>query len=329
MENALSSQNFLKQKYQIIDKIGQGGYGITYRAVDVETNTEYAIKEFFPKQIVERSEDGKTVKLREDRYASVYQKLIKQFLFEARFLAKFSLCKNIVPVYEFFEENQTAYFVMKYLQGVNLREYIKVNKAEKKSVAINKVVDIMKQLLLGLNELHGNNIIHCDIKPSNIFVEEDGTIKIIDFGLAKNMDDDMVIGMTKMYVAPEIVTRSKLGSYSDVYSAGVVMYELLTLRCPPEAILRLNGKEATEPIKYNPSITPELNDIVMRAIAIDVENRFANAIDFIDAIDGKSKVKTIKQLEQARMMTKLALWGFFAISFIFMIVAFLLYKGLL
>ena len=245
MENALNSACILKQKYRIIDVIGHGGYGITYKVKDVNTDKEYAIKEFFPKQIVKRAEDGINIELREKRFATTYRKLIKQFLFEARFLAGFAFQKNIVSIYEFFEENQTAYFVMELLKGVDLRQYIKKNKVNKFSVSINRAIDIIKQILNGLKEIHNANVVHCDIKPSNIFVEKNGNIKIIDFGLAKKMDDMNVLGMTQMYVASEVISGDRTDSYSDVYSAGIIMYELLTLRCPPDAALRLNGVSVT------------------------------------------------------------------------------------
>lgn len=325
MENALNLACILKQKYRIIDVIGHGGYGITYHVKDIKTDKEYAIKEFFPKQIVKRAENGINIELREKRFANTYRKLIKQFLFEARFLAGFAFKENIVSIYEFFEENQTAYFVMELLKGVDLRQYIKKNKVNKFSVSINRVIDIMKQILNGLREIHNANVVHCDIKPSNIFVEENGNIKIIDFGLAKKMDDINVLGMTKMYVAPEVITGDRPDSYSDVYSAGIIMYELLTLRCPPDATLRLNGVSVTEPMEYNKQISHELNNIILKAIELEPDNRFANSTEFIDAIEGKSKLKTVKHLNQNFKRIKNGIYAIFIVSVIFLLVCVILF----
>lgn len=311
----LKEGTVLNNRYTVRSVLGRGGYGITYRVYDEIAHIERAVKEFFPKTIVTRQEGSNQVQLLKSEYGSRYNNYIKQFLFEARFLAKFDVHPHIVAIQEFFEENQTAYFVMEYLEGMDLREYLMICRDNGQCVSVSQTIKSIKQVLEALTVLHKEHVVHCDIKPSNIFVESDGNIKLIDFGLAQNIEADYAnLGMTRAYAAPEQFINERLGNYTDIYSIGVVMYEMLTLKKVTRADKRLVKDNVSDVIKYNPNVSVQLNNIIMRAMAVMVNNRFSGTKQLIDALDGKARVRTIDELNRMHYIGKIMIYAIFIIS---------------
>ena len=202
-------------EYTIIKNLGEGGYGKVILAESKLDNKCYAIKEISIKD--------------EMKYK------IKNFQNEADILSRFN-SKNIVKYYDSFKDNDKFYILMEYCDGQNLKDFINKNKEKNTLIEENVLYKIIKQICLGIKEIHEKNIIHRDIKPENIFMNEKLEIKIGDFGISKNFgsNEDYTLTNTKAgsigYIAPEILTQGICNIKSDMYSLGCILYELFNLR---------------------------------------------------------------------------------------------------
>lgn len=161
--------------------LGSGGFGVTYKAWDALLSAYVAIKEYFPKSVVNRMPGDSSVSVFTSMNADEFNRGIHRFLKETKDLAWFNEIPGIVSVFDFFEENNTAYMVMEYLEGCTLREYIRLNGER---LDINTGLYMMDSLITALDAVHRAEIIHRDISPENIFICNDSTVKLLDFGAA-------------------------------------------------------------------------------------------------------------------------------------------------
>ena len=179
--HTLPDNTILNQRYQIRRFLGQGGFGITYEGFDTLLNARVAIKEFYPKSLVERHNSislNVTITLRED--IENYKSGLNSFLNEARNLAQFTGEESIVHVSDFFQANNTAYIVMEFVEGITVAEYVKQNGKMSFSSCMKYMIPIMN----ALEAVHKKNMIHRDISPSNIMIRQNGSVKLLDFGAA-------------------------------------------------------------------------------------------------------------------------------------------------
>ena len=221
--------------YRIEGILGQGGFGITYLAIDTNLGRKVAVKEYYPREFAVR--DG-TLTIRatgnaEDR--ETFKWGLTRFLEEARILARFEH-PNIVAVRRFFEANGTAYLVMDYCDGEPLDEVIKRNGPLSKE----QLERILLPLLDGLEEIHGTNFLHRDIKPANIFIRRDGSPVLLDFGAARQETGNHSRSVTSLatagYAAVEqYSTRGKQGPWTDIYGLGATLYRAVTGEKPQES----------------------------------------------------------------------------------------------
>lgn len=284
----LAPGTVLLDRYIIGMVVGLGGFGITYKAFDTTLNIIIAVKEFYPSGLVHRAGDDLKVSVFSGQRRYEYNKYLKRFLDEARNLAIFSKEKDIVNVYDYFEENDTAYIIMEFLQGILLKDRLqqepKLSLAEAKSYMIS--------ILEALEKIHLKGIIHKDISPDNIYLLTDNTVKIFDFGAAKLQDDNSEARNETIvkpgYTPPEQYYDGPQGAYSDVYAAGAVFYEMITGVRPIESTDRMADVELLYPSAYHQRISKELEEHIMKAIAVEPEQRFATATQFKQAL-GKSK----------------------------------------
>ena len=204
--------NLIQSKYKIIEKIGNGVHGITYKVFNIINNKIYAIKQ---------------IRLNDDKDLEILNN-------ESTILSKFQN-ENIVKYYESFDENKYFNLVMEYCQGIDLKKQIDKNREENKRIDPNSLFNYIIDICNGLKEIHSKNIIHRDIKPENLILTENNKIKICDFGIEKLLDsliktpDDNNIN----YSAPEIFSENnenKITYKADIWSLGCVIYELCTLR---------------------------------------------------------------------------------------------------
>lgn len=243
----LPNGTILNEKFEIIDSMGQGGFGITYRAKHQILNDERIIKECFPTHFVGRGADGLSVILRNESDADIVELLQSAFIHEAQTIARLAAEKlnpNIIHVSDFFRHNGTAYYVMRRIHGTGLDKLIE----QKKSLSEQELENLLIQLLNGLDAIHDKGIVHLDIKPANILVEKDGTPVLIDFGAADGHKTGALQG-SPGYAPPEQMTagaQADIGPASDIYALGATFYHLLTGARPTETPAPLQLRDRSE-----------------------------------------------------------------------------------
>lgn len=233
----------LKGRYIIKKTIGSGGFGITYKAYDNYNQKNCAIKELFPRGVVTRLANGINVSSMSPDKQRVFEHGKERFLEEAEILQQLGNVKAVVNVYDFFQENGTCYFVMEYLEGINLGQLARVKGG---SLPWEAVADIVSDVGNVLVQVHNMNIFHRDISPDNIFITYQGNVKLIDFGNAKNIvrvDGDRLSVVLKPGFAPleQYSTSGPQGTFTDVYSLACTMYFILTGKKLPDAMDRVKG----------------------------------------------------------------------------------------
>jgi hypothetical protein len=252
-------QGFKLGEYLIDRKIGGGGFGIVYLAHE-DDGRPVAIKEYSPEGIVRRVEDGTVQPVSDDKTKSFHHGM-KYFFEEGRVLAQIQH-PNVVRVLNFFRANDTVYMVMQYEEGKTLQHHIRSLGDEAMREGFLRRVFI--QLLNGLREVHARKLLHLDIKPSNIYIREDGSPVLLDFGAARQASSDDPKRYSQMYTpgyaAPEQYNQhDRLGPWTDIYGVGASMYTCLAKSAPPPADVRQKEdtfREATEAFadQYSPGL---------------------------------------------------------------------------
>lgn len=308
----------LRERYVIESTVGFGGFGITYRAWDRKLEKMVAVKEFYPNGIVNRIPGKKEVIIYSGNRINEFQNGKVRFLAEARNMAQFSTHPNIVNVYEFFEENNTAYIAMEFLEGKSYKQYIAEHGGRVESeMAVNVVLSVLD----ALKELHRAKIIHRDISPDNIFMtptepgSEQYRVKLIDFGAARfssgEEEKTLSIILKPGYAPPEQYrSKSKQGAWTDIYAVGAVLYRSLTGKMPEESVNRAVEDHLAAPKELIPEIPDYLNDSIMRAMALNQELRFQNVEQFREAIQNKTKVLSVsKELQRRKTIRTVSIAG--------------------
>ena len=217
----------LHAQYRINGVIGQGGFGITYDGTDLKLNMHVAIKEYFPNPMANRQI---TVSMEVSCNANtkgLYEKGMKNFLEEARNMAKYAGEENFVAVHDYFAENNTAYIIMEFVEGQNLKQYLRRNGR----LPMDTVMAIAMPVMNALEKIHDRGMIHRDISPSNIMILPDGRVRLLDFGAAKEVSLE-TINMTTMsavykygyYPIEQLTQVMTQGSYKDIYALCSTMY---------------------------------------------------------------------------------------------------------
>ena len=284
-------------KYRIEQKIGQGGFGITYLARwymqisgamgDAYSYAITVIKEFYWTEYCSRESDGKTVSISsatgKDLFAQFKEKLKK----EGKLLSKFQH-PNIVRVLDIFEENNTAYLVMQYIEGDSLKEVVDKNGRLDEQKALKYV----GQLCSALTEIHNEKILHLDIKPSNILIDENDNAQLIDFGVSKQYLSENTgamsetpFGISRGYSPMEQYSGiTKFSPTADVYALGATLYYMLTGKTPLEATIRFD--EDMPPIAaYNTDASYNVVRAVEKAMEIRSKDRYQTMTEFWNALN--------------------------------------------
>lgn len=221
-------------EYTIVRKIGGGGFSMVYLARD-DSGEEVAIKEYLPGALVLRTEGSVVVEASSDDNRNIFRHGMKCFFEEGRTLARINHA-NVVRVVNFFRANDTVYMVMRYERGKTLQQHIQTNRGNVRESFIRRV---FAQMLTGLREVHTHKLLHLDIKPSNIYIRQDGSPVLIDFGAARQTLTQEESKLQPMYTpgfaAPEQYhNRDRLGPWTDIYSVGASLYACLA-GIPPQA----------------------------------------------------------------------------------------------
>ncbi len=273
------NNRILSQRYKIIRLVGKGGMANVYLAIDLKTNQEVAVKILRP----EFSQD---------------EEFLKRFEREAQAASKVSH-HNIVNLLDVGMDSSVRYLVMEYVEGTNLKELIK----EKGKVPPSIAVQITIRILSALQHTHRNGVIHRDIKPQNIMVQAQGHIKVADFGIARVANSatlskgDSVMGSVH-YFSPEQAAGEEVLQTGDIYSVGVVLYEMLTGHVPfegdsPVAVAMQHLHNKPRPIQeYSPHISQALSNVVIKAMEKNPKDRYQNAIDMAADLKAALEVKS-------------------------------------
>ncbi len=256
----------IADRYEVIDKIGTGGMSDVYKALDHSLGREVALKVL--KQ--EYNEDAS---------------FISKFRQEAQAAAGLEHA-NIVNIYDVGSENGMYYIVMEYVEGITLKTYI----SKKGQLAYNEVISIAIQVGRGIEAAHKKNIIHRDIKPQNIMISKEGKVKVTDFGIARAATSNTIsadIMGSVHYSSPEQARNGYVGFQSDIYSLGIVMYEMITGRVPFDGdstvaiALQHLQSEMTKPSVYAPNIPISLEKIILKATMKNQDRRYATMEDLL------------------------------------------------
>lgn len=293
----LTPGTLIAGRYEIGASVGNGGFGITYKAWDNTLSKVVAVKEYYPAGLVNRVPGEKNIII----YSGSRQKECTngkvRFLEEARNMAKFNTHPNIINVYDFFEENNTAYIVMEFLDGENYKDYIREQGGK---VPLDKALEVSRAVLSALKEVHESGILHRDISPDNIFMCRDGHIKLIDFGAArfsaKDEDKTRSIILKPGFAPPEqYQSKSRQGPWTDIYAVGATLYRAITGNVPEESVNRVEEDLLTEPEKFCPELSHNLNNAILRAMALQYELRFQSAEEFSSALLGEIEIRNVSR----------------------------------
>lgn len=289
---ALRAGTVLNGRYIVGRVLGQGGFGITYLALDTQLDAKVAIKEFMPGELATRV-DGTTVSVMAESKTEAFTYGAERFQEEARTLAKFIGHPNIAGVSSYFDENDTSYFVMDYIEGISFKTYIANNGGK---VSVEDACNVMIPVLQALTAVHAEGFIHRDVTPDNIYITKDGMVKLLDFGSArysigdKSKSLDVIL---KVGYAPkeQYIRRSRQGPYTDVYSCAACFYAAITGYLPPESLERLDKDELVPISQLGIEIPEYLDKAILKGLAVQPEDRFQSAAEFLEAIESQRVVE--------------------------------------
>ena len=261
----------LDERYELIDKIGSGGMADVYKARDILLDRIVAVK------------------ILHDNFVEDNDFIIR-FRHEAQSAGKLSH-PNIVGIYDVGCDKDIHYIVMEFVEGETLKQYI----LDHPNIPIDTAVRISIEIGYALEEAHANGIIHCDVKPHNVLLTKNGKVKVTDFGIARAinsstvMDKQSILGSVH-YLSPEQAAGDKITEKTDIYSLGIVLYEMLTHHLPFEgetavsiALQHMQG-DIPRPTKYNPAISPMLEECLLTALQKDPDKRYDSVADFVSEL---------------------------------------------
>lgn len=298
----------LRGRYIIGTVLGFGGFGITYKAWDENLGTIVAIKEYYPTGLVQRIPGERVVIIYEGQRRKEYFQGLSRFLDEARNMAKFHNNPNIVHVDDFFEENNTAYIVMEFLDGISLKGFLK---QENGKIDCDTAIEIAMSIIDALRQIHKEGIIHRDISPDNIFLCGGGKIKLIDFGAARFSDEEKEVTRSIIlkpgFAPPEqYQSKSKQGPWTDIYALSATLYRCLTGTLPDESVNRAVEDTLAAPAELNPDIPEYISTTIMKGMALNSELRFRNVDELKKALSNEIKVlgveKELKKRKSKRVI---------------------------
>lgn len=300
-ENSLHMQpgSILFNRYIVGKVIGFGGFGVTYIAWDTTLKIRVAIKEYLPSEFATRAVGQTQVTIFSGNKTEQFHDGMLKFLDEAQRLMKFQNEQGIVHIYDSFEENNTTYIVMEYLDGETLTAYLERNG----EIPVGEAIAMLTPIFTSLEHVHAVGIIHRDIAPDNIMITKDGQMKLIDFGAARYATTSHSRSLTviiKAGYSPEEQYRSqgKQGTHTDVYALAAVLYRMVTGLTPPDAMerkayLESRKKDSLVAPSKNCKISKNQENAILNAMNIRIEDRTKTAKEFLEQLNSKTPVQRV------------------------------------
>ena len=283
----LALGSVLENRYVIGGVIGKGGFGTTYLAYDRKLECRVAVKEYYPYGLAVRTPGTTTVSVSGAEAKETFTNGAEKFYDEARLVAQFNGNPNIVSVHDFFYANDTVYFTMGYLEGQTLKAYLK----ERGALSPGQAVCVAQSVSNALMAAHSMNVLHRDISPDNIMVCRDGTIKLLDFGAARQIvteGSQSLSVILKQGFAPleQYQKKGKQGPWTDIYSLGATLYYALTLDALDDPMSRLDEDEEYSSNKHH--IVDELWQVIKKATALRIQDRYQDIFEWKKELNGLS-----------------------------------------
>lgn len=284
---ALPASRILHGRYLVGAVLGHGGFGITYMGMDLKTNQRVAIKEFMPDGLSTRVPGTTTVTVHSN--SEDYSYGLKQFVEEARTIYKYSSNPNIISVNALFEENNTAYYVMEYLDGCDLKQYLSQRGG---TISYNEALRLLSPVFDALSAVHKQNIIHRDVSPDNIYICKNGQVKLLDFGAARvalmGKSKSLSVILKRGYAPLEqYYSHGIQGPWTDIYALAATLYKCITGQIPLEATERLHGDDLIPPSRLCRDIPGCAEGAIIKALSVKREDRYHNIDEFKYALEGK------------------------------------------
>ena len=278
----------LHDRYLLGRVLGEGGFGITYLGLDTELERRVAVKEYFPTAFVKR-ETSLTLEVTcyTDAGRTSYEKGREQFLKEARTMARLENIPEIVRVLDFFQENNTAYIVMEFLEGETLKD----RTAQLGRIPSGELLELLRPVMGAMDTMHQAGIIHRDISPDNLMCLPDGRVKLMDFGCAKEIEGGRTLTVTlKQGFAPlEQYTGHGQGPWSDLYSLCATIYYCITGRVPTAALERDRERDPLlSPNQLGAGLLARQERALIKGMALRVQNRWQTIGELYGALYGVS-----------------------------------------
>ncbi len=306
---------YLADRYIVGRVVGYGGFGVTYIGWDAKLEQKVAIKEYLPSEFSTRAPGHSKLTIYSGDKAEQFSKGLNQFVDEAKRLAKFQNTTGIVKVFDSFEENQTAYIIMEYLDGETLAAKLKRDGV----MAADDAIALLMPIMESLETVHEEGILHRDIAPDNIFITKDGDAKLIDFGAARYATTGYSMSLTvliKPGFSPEeqYRTRGDQGPHTDVYSMAATLYKTITGKTPPDSLKRRvefekSNKDILFPLhKFVKEIPESTENAIMNALNVRIEDRTPTMAAFI----GELKSDHVKRVGNKIRRIDLLRWPLWA-----------------
>jgi len=314
---ALPVHTVLNGRYIIKEVLSQGGFSITYIAHDGILNMNTVIKEFMPKQMLERETGTTELVVKYGEMQQIFDTGVQNFLNEARILAKFANYEGVVSVMDYFSENNTAYIVMPYIQGTTLSQFVAKNGA----LSEKETIEMLTPVILTLSKVHKAGIIHRDISPENIFITDDKKAVLLDFGICmaienetKEIVQEEPTSLKHGYAPPEQYCYKGIqGPWTDIYSMAATMYFCIVGKSLMSAVNRMHHSEDI-------TLCNTINPALLKGLNLLSKNRYPDMDTFLVALAEKpkkaSKQKVIKALVVATAAALAFIAGFILNSYV-------------
>lgn len=288
----LSVNTLIHNRYRVDKVLGAGGFGITYRVTDLKENKIAAMKEYMPLDIAYRPMGSRQVRPTTPEKQKHYEKFRNQFLEEAQTINKFQDHPNIIKVSHLFCENNTAYYVMEFMDGMDLGKFLQQQGGR---VSWDTLRPILAQAVSALKRVHDGGMVHCDVSTGNIFLLKTGTVKLLDFGAAKStmrcsMETSVILA-NPGFAPYEQMTGKKLGPWTDVYALAVTVYRCITGKLPPSSEDRILNDSTIWPSQMGVAIPSEQwEQALKKAMALRADDRYQSVMEFWNALNAGNPV---------------------------------------